>query len=192
MSEEQPREGGRFASKAKPEPEPACERTATLILADAASRGGGHLIPQPMSWHELNDVIAYHGLLGEERSAQWVRNTERLTAMKAWLKQTADHPEGLSGDLWFIWQSWNPIPSKAKQAIRGWFDGLDIKCRLKAGELGARREKERHALAVVAAKRQAIEAARTAVAEQEQHLAVEAMEELEKRRERLAELVAAA
>ena len=143
--DEQPRESGRFAQKPKAaEPEPARERTATEILADAKSqsRSDGHLIPQPLPWDELNDVVVFHGLLGTERSAQWHGNTARLEAMKAWIKETANHPEGLSGDLWKIWQTWNPSAPKAKGAIRHWFDQLDIECKLKEGELGRRREAE--------------------------------------------------
>ena len=143
MSDEQHRESGRFAAKPKAaEPEPPRERTATEILASAKSRGDCHLIPQPLPWAELNDVVVFHGLLGTERSAQWHGNTVRLETMKAWIKETANHPEGLSGDLWKIWQTWNPSAPKAKGAIRHWFDQLDIECLLKEGELVRRREAE--------------------------------------------------
>lgn len=189
MSEEQPRESGRFAPKARP-PEPPRERTATEILAEANSRSD-FLIPPPLPMSEFNKITAFHGLLGEENTARWVSNTRRLRLLKAWFKAIAEHPEGFSHDLWMAWRAWDPILSTVRWANRTWFDELDKVCMRKLQALSERREEERRALMVAENKRRAIEAARAEIEEVEQQLEVEVPAELHRRRARLAELEAA-
>ena len=196
MSDEQPRNGGRFAPKAKPEPEPpariptpAHDEFAAMAAKRRASPGG-FVVEPPVPIEKLNKIgQVRHGVaIGHDR--QELRSIDLVQALYDWLREVAR--EGLPGDLELAWMAWQPPVSNVKMHHRSIYDELQPQCLHRAGQLGMQREKECQALRAEWHKQQAIEAARADVAETEKQLADEVPAELVRRRAYLADLEAAA
>lgn len=196
MSEQPRAPSGTFAPKPRPaEPEPAGIPTPVhdLLAAMKAKRlasPDGFLIEPPVPIEKLNKIGQIRHGVAIVHNDKELKSVDLIRILYDWLRRVA--AEGIVHDIELAWAAFKPSTLGVKLQHRSIYDELRLQCLHREGQLYAQREKERTALYVVEAKRQAIEAARADVAATELQLEVEVPAELVRRRAYLAELEARA